>query len=183
MTVLKLQSPLTAEQGSIRATLSDGFKLQIELLEPWLCRVAILPDAGLEVPNTWMVAPEGEVPWTGRCRLAREGFSCPELSLQGDGVVGTESLKFEIAPDHMALTFKVKSETGWQTLLQDRPMAAYRYLAQRGLIQHAQSRSLDAMHLGLGDKAGTLDRTGRRCLLYTSPSPRDATLSRMPSYA
>ena len=162
MTVLKLQSPLTAEQGSIRATLSDGFKLQIELLEPWLCRVAILPDAGLEVPNTWMVAPEGDVPWTGRCRLAREGFSCPELSLQGDGVVGTESLKFEIAPDHMALTFKVKSETGWQTLLQDRPMAAYRYLAQRGLIQHAQSRSLDAMHLGLGDKAGTLDRTGRR---------------------
>jgi len=107
MTVLKLQSPLTAEQGSIRATLSDGFKLQIELLEPWLCRVAILPDAGLEVPNTWMVAPEGDVPWTGRCRLAREGFSCPELSLQGDGVVGTESLKFEIAPDHMALTCRI----------------------------------------------------------------------------
>ena len=162
MAVLKLQSPLTTEQGSIRASLSDGFKLQIDSLEPWLCRVAILPDTGLKVPNTWMVAPDGDVPWTGRCRLARDGFSCPELSLQGEGVVGTESIRIEVAPDHMALTFKVKSEAGWQTMLQDRPMAAYRYLAQRGLMQHAQSRSLDAMHLGLGDKAGTIDRTGKR---------------------
>ena len=32
--------------------------------------------------------------------------------------------------------------------------------------------------------SGTLDVTnGRTCLLYTSPSPRDATLSRMPSSA
>ena len=27
------------------------------------------------------------------------------------------------------------------------------------------------------------DETAKACLLYTSPSPRDATLSRMPSYA
>ena len=30
---------------------------------------------------------------------------------------------------------------------------------------------------------GTLEGTERTCLLYTSPSPRDATLSRMPSSA
>ena len=29
----------------------------------------------------------------------------------------------------------------------------------------------------------TVKRTGATCLLYTSPSPRDATLSRMPSSA
>ena len=35
-----------------------------------------------------------------------------------------------------------------------------------------------------GAVGGEVERgTGRRCLLYTSPSPRDATLSRMPSSA
>ena len=33
-----------------------------------------------------------------------------------------------------------------------------------------------------GKKVGIVDLT-RGCLLYTSPSPRDATLSRMPSSA
>ena len=36
--------------------------------------------------------------------------------------------------------------------------------------------------LAWNDEEGTLD-VGRYCLLYTSPSPRDATLSRMPSSA
>ena len=30
---------------------------------------------------------------------------------------------------------------------------------------------------------GAIDADGKTCLLYTSPSPRDATLSRMPSSA
>ena len=34
--------------------------------------------------------------------------------------------------------------------------------------------------LGLSTR---IDRLGNLCLLYTSPSPRDATLSRMPSSA
>ena len=34
-----------------------------------------------------------------------------------------------------------------------------------------------------GDSAQTSSALGGACLLYTSPSPRDATLSRMPSSA
>ena len=33
------------------------------------------------------------------------------------------------------------------------------------------------------DGGASISRTARPCLLYTSPSPRDATLSRMPSSA
>ena len=33
------------------------------------------------------------------------------------------------------------------------------------------------------DSDGSYDETGRTCLLYTSPSPRDGLLSRMPSSA
>ena len=40
---------------------------------------------------------------------------------------------------------------------------------------------LAAIHL-LGCQPETFDQT-RRCLLYTSPSPRDGLLSRMPSSA
>ena len=35
----------------------------------------------------------------------------------------------------------------------------------------------------IGDKDSQFFQTFNRCLLYTSPSPRDATLSRMPSSA
>ena len=36
---------------------------------------------------------------------------------------------------------------------------------------------------GVEDKAQAEDKPHSDCLLYTSPSPRDATLSRMPSSA
>ena len=40
-------------------------------------------------------------------------------------------------------------------------------------------------HTGVGKRQrdGTLETVVNNCLLYTSPSPRDATLSRMPSSA
>jgi len=162
MSVLKLRSSLKEHNGGICAGLSDGFNLQVDSLEPWLCRVAIVPEAGLTVPNTWMIAPEGEVPWEGRSRLSHEGFSHPGLSLTSDSEIANDFLEINIAPDPLALGFKYNGESGCQTVIDDRPMAAYRYLAQRGIFQHAQSRPLDALHLGLGDKAGPLDRTGRR---------------------
>ena len=34
-----------------------------------------------------------------------------------------------------------------------------------------------------GDDSGSRNGTGKTCLLYTSPSPRDLRLSRMPSSA
>ena len=40
-----------------------------------------------------------------------------------------------------------------------------------------------AMSVAVGDSQGAPGRRSRSCLLYTSPSPRDATLSRMPSSA
>ena len=42
---------------------------------------------------------------------------------------------------------------------------------------------LGALCTHIGDKARPIMEKGHICLLYTSPSPRDATLSRMPSSA
>ena len=48
------------------------------------------------------------------------------------------------------------------------------------LVKYAHSKNVDILALTDHDDIDGLDRA---CLLYTSPSPRDATLSRMPSSA
>ena len=52
-------------------------------------------------------------------------------------------------------------------------------------IQRAALRVYDYLGYGLSELAyeKALSEELRDCLLYTSPSPRDATLSRMPSSA
>ena len=161
MSVIKLQSPLTSTATGVKAELQGGYSLQIDPLEKWLCRVAIVPAQGLSIPNTWMIAPQGDVPWSGRPRLDTTTFSCPDVSFSDDQIT-SDFLEVDIQKDPLALSFRFKSQAGWHSVFDDRRMAAYRYLPQRAVFQHAQTRSLDAMHLGLGDKAGPLDRTGRR---------------------
>ncbi len=177
MAVLRLQSSLNVSANQAAASLSGDYSLQLDLLEPWLCRVAILPKADLAVPNTWMISPDGEVPWEGRPRLSTDGFSCPgflDPVFLGPGVLGqgkehagvisveSEFFNVSVSSDPLAIRIDHNTVSGWQPLLQDRPMAAYRYLPGRGQFHHAQLRSLEAQHLGLGDKPGALDRTGKR---------------------
>ena len=52
----------------------------------------------------------------------------------------------------------------------------------RGWHYHTKAEYNNAIQLRLRRQRRG-NSTGRRCLLYTSPSPRDATLSRMPSSA
>ena len=48
------------------------------------------------------------------------------------------------------------------------------------LMDELISNDIDWIHLDVMDGNWVINKT---CLLYTSPSPRDATLSRMPSSA
>jgi len=86
MAVLKLKSPLIAGGAGVKAELQDGYSLHIDSLETWLCRVAIVPESGLDVPNTWMIAPDGDVPWAGQPRLDTSSFSCPGVSVTEHGI-------------------------------------------------------------------------------------------------
>ena len=52
------------------------------------------------------------------------------------------------------------------------------------LMRGSKLESIHKVHAVISDKKGrVLMCAGNPCLLYTSPSPRDATLSRMPSSA
>ena len=71
---------------------------------------------------------------------------------------------------------------------------ALAWLTERGIAHEVHDITLTppskdmlvAAHQSLGDRKLLFNTSGqsyRACLLYTSPSPRDATLSRMPSSA
>lgn len=163
MSVLEVESSLLVEGARATAALSNDFTLQIDALEPWLCRVAIVPADGFRVPSTWMIAPDGDVPWEGRPRLDTSGFSGEALTAhENNQTVQTENVRVTLQSSPMALTIDNRIGGDWQNLLTDRPMAAYRYLSGRDQLQHAQTLKAEDCHLGLGDKAGALDRSGRR---------------------
>jgi len=164
MSVLQLGSALTQTGTGASAALSHGYRLQIDILEPWLCRVAITPDNLEGVANTWMVAPpDAEPQWHGRVRLDTQGYQCPTVNLSSDAQqLDSERFRINVQSQPLAIAIDRKLDGQSSALVHDRPMAAYRVLAKRGLLQHAQTRELDMLHLGLGDKTGCLDRTGKR---------------------
>ncbi len=164
MSVLQLSSALHQTGTGLKADLSNDYHLQIDVLEPWLCRVAITPATEKFLPNTWMIGPpDHEFAWEGRRRLATDGFGCPDVSLCADELcLRSESFNIHVQATPFAINIDRRHGESIQALAHDRPIAAYRMLSGRGLIQHAQTRELDSLHLGLGDKAGNLDRTGKR---------------------
>lgn len=141
--------------------LSSGFTLRIDMLESWLLRIAVVPDGGLAVDRTWMIAPGDDVPWPGRDRLATEGFTAPKAKVEGDSVIAGE-LRVDVQRSPLALTVSRREGETWRPILADRPTGAYQWFEKRGVFRHFQSRAPGDRHYGLGDKSGPLDRTGRR---------------------
>ena len=63
------------------------------------------------------------------------------------------------------------------------------FLANDNIADHLQPGELDQLQVEVADKVRDLLRSlvididnDHNCLLYTSPSPRDGSISRMPSY-
>lgn len=163
MGILRLEGAPGQTASGLSARLSEGFALRVDILEDWLVRVAIVPDEGLAVARTWMIAPDGDVPWQGRGRLETAGFSCPSTHLAADGQsITSTSWRIEIEHAPLRLTFSRKTDAGWTPVLSDRERGAYLWLGRQGTLRHYQARDLHDRHYGLGDKTGSLDRTGRR---------------------
>lgn len=168
MTILSACGDARPTPNGLEIPLTEGFSLRLDILEDWLVRVAILPEAGLAVDRTWVVAPDGDTPWEGRDRLSLDGFSRPAAAHEAgeDGasagavVSGETRIVVEGAP--LRLLFQRRAEDGWQTVLSDRERSAYHWFERRGALRHFQARRPDDRHYGLGDKTGPLDRTGRR---------------------
>ena len=86
------------------------------------------------------------------------------------------------APDGSLHTHKLLSEN--PEAYEDAALQGIRDLLQLDDGQPVPEDSIDAVKMGTTVATNALlERKGDRCLLYTSPSPRDLSTSRMPSSA
>ena len=146
--------------------LVDGqHTLCLYVLEPTLFRVLLKRKGELALDRTWSIAPGQDVPWEGRNREDISGFSCPDWTLEQQDqqlVIATEALRVTVHQP-LWLEWHYRNEAGeWQWLAGDRPTSAYQLNAHGDGVAHYLSRKKDERFYGLGEKAGNLQRNGKR---------------------
>lgn len=139
--------------------------LCLYVLEESLFRVLLKRKGELALDKTWSIAPQQDVPWEGRSRDDLSGFSLPEWTLE----TGSESLTVSTSQLRVTvhqplwLEWHYRNDAGeWQYLTGDRPTSAYLVNAHGDGVAHYLKRQKDERFYGLGEKAGDLQRTGKR---------------------
>ncbi len=144
--------------------LDGGARLCVEILEPDLARVRIVPAEGYREPRTWAIAPVAgeDVYWHGRARDDRSGFACPAADVaQTDTGVSLRTDLLSVALTTTPLALRWTDPQG-RILIEDRASAAYMASSRTGAVRHYLQREAGDRYYGLGDKTGPLNLHGRR---------------------
>ncbi|QIQ20423.1 glycoside hydrolase family 31 protein [Zophobihabitans entericus] len=153
------------DNDCIELLVDDKYNFCIYVLEQKLFRVLIKRNNQLSLDRTWSIAPTQDTPIEGRDRLSTEGFSLPvyQLSKSDDKIIiSTEQLRVTVTQP-LTLTWEYKNASDeWELLVADRGTGAYLLNAHGDGIAHYQRRYKDEQYYGLGEKAGDLNRAGRR---------------------
>ncbi|ADZ71624.1 TIM-barrel domain-containing protein [Polymorphum gilvum] len=144
--------------------------LTLFVLDDALIRVLLRKDGAFRLDRTWTVAPQSgsaptDVPWQGRSRLDLAGFACPPFAVEetGDGLVLTTACLRLTVTTPLTLTWQARQEDGsWRAFAQDRPTGAYMLGVKDHAHAHFLLRQPGERVYGLGEKAGELERSGRR---------------------
>lgn len=139
--------------------------LHIIVLEQHLWRIWLLQERRSRLDRTWMISPEtAPTPDTGRRRASREGFNCPPVAILDNGdhvILEGDTIRLTITRPLM-LTWAEKTPTGWRPLAADRKTDAYMLGHSRTRICHYLRLFPEDKYFGLGEKAGTVNRFGKR---------------------
>jgi alpha-glucosidase len=166
MQILKVWQLHDQDETGVALLVEDRHLLQISVLEETLFRVQLLKEGAYRLDKTWTIAPGSDIPVEGRLRASLEGFSCPsfELEQRTDEVVLSTSLLRVTIQAPLALTWEARAcaSNNWHTLAQDRPTGAYMLGRKDHGHSHFLLRNPSERYYGLGEKAGELERSGRR---------------------
>ncbi|WP_042704064.1 TIM-barrel domain-containing protein, partial [Azospirillum sp. B506] len=160
--------------------LDHGVDLRIGFVEDDVGRILMRRDGAYRLDRGWAVAPDGTDPsYAGRDRDDLTGFTCPPADVEeSHGTVTLQGAKLRavvtLEPFGIAW-YRAGEEVAF---LQDRRTQAYFVSRKTHAFSHFVERGGDERHYGLGDKAGPLDRTGRRFRVdAVDPCGFDAELS------
>ena len=165
MKTLKQATFLKQEGNRVDIQCERDYVLHLYVLEQDIIRVAFTQKNSFKLDRTWAISPnQDDVPFEGRQRISTEGFSLPSYQFKSDGDVieiTTEKLKVRIHRP-LALEWQYNKDGKWLPLFQERKTGAYQFGVSNHKIAHFITRSLDENCYGLGEKAGDLNRKGRR---------------------
>lgn len=156
----------TRSENGIELRVEGRHLLLIRVLENDLIRVSLLKNGHYRLPRTWAIAPAGDVPWEGRHRDDLESFSCPDFSFEETDKslsLATENIRVTVlSPLALVWECRHSREEDWREVARDRPQNAYMIGRKDHRKQHYLKRAPDEFYYGLGEKAGPLERSGRR---------------------
>ncbi|MEE6076153.1 TIM-barrel domain-containing protein [Avibacterium paragallinarum] len=165
MKTLKNWKIINQESNRIDLECEYGIKLHLFILEQDIFRVAFSYNNNFRLPDTWAITPnQNDIDWKGRNKWRTDGFTLPEYCILDKFQqleIYTEKLKV-IIHQPLWLEWQQYTEQGWQTIAQDRKSGAYLMGISLPSSSHFMQRSPDEHYYGLGEKAGNLNRYGRR---------------------
>ncbi|MFM2476501.1 TIM-barrel domain-containing protein [Celerinatantimonas sp. MCCC 1A17872] len=158
---------LSQQQDNHIQLVCDGkHVMHLFVLEENIIRVWLTKNNEIQMPSTWSIAPNQDVPFSGRDRFDCEGFSLPDFSCQMQEdtlVIQTSCLRLSVhQPLYLNWESKDEATGQWQPLLCDRKTSAYQLGVSSHQVAHFVNREKDVRYYGLGEKAGELNRCGRR---------------------
>ncbi len=157
-----------AEREGPRVTLraDTGAVAHVFVLEEDVVRVLLLADGAVTSPPSWAVAPgQIDIAEPGRDRLDVSGFAAPAFTLEeGEDVlvVATSRLRLEITLTGFFCRWSQHTPGGWRLIAEDRPTQAYNFGWWDDGAYHYVKRRPGERYYGLGERAGAMDRAGRR---------------------
>ncbi len=165
MRIFQSLTAVTPHARGLDATLDDAWRLHVRSLSDDLLRVVVEPEKGLPVDRTWMVAPEGDVPWEGRNRDDVAGFTSGAVNVttsSGATTVTAGNFRLTVTGSPVRIAVEQRVNGSWKPWIRDRATGGFARTERDTRVRHYQQRDFTDKHFGLGDKTGPLDRTGRR---------------------
>jgi alpha-glucosidase len=156
-------------RGTVTLTADTGAIAHVFVVEEDIMRVLLLADGTPTSAPSWAIAPgASDIAEPGRDRMSLEGFTCPDYTLHETDTtitIATTRLRLAIARTGLISTWYQKQGDDWQLIAQDRPTQAYNFGWWDDATYHYVCRQPGERYYALGEKAGAMDRAGRRLRL------------------